>query len=65
MRFIELCRLLAEAQEMRLICGDYEIFGTADSISGLVSEAVDEFQVVGIETDKDTLKVWVKAHENA
>lgn len=60
MKFIEICRLLAETQQIHLICGDYEIFGTEDSIAGLISEAVEDFKVINIETANDTLKVWVE-----
>lgn len=56
----DLFKLLPCTQEVHLIYEDLEIRGTADSIETLCNSEVGEMDVINLETEKDTLKVWTK-----
>lgn len=60
MKFIDLCKLLFEKQDVHLIYGDFAIFGTIASIEALVAHEVNECRVINLEADNDTLKVWLE-----
>ena len=56
----DLFKLLPCTQEVHLIHDDLELRGTADSIETLCNCEVGELDVINLETEKDTLKVWTK-----
>lgn len=64
MKFVDLCKLVPEQQQMHLIYSELEVFGTADALSCMVNKEVDECKVINLEAENDTVKVWV-TNENA
>ena len=60
MKLVDLCKLVPEQQQMRLIYSEFEVLGTVDALSCMVNREVDECKVINLEAENDTLKVWVE-----
>lgn len=63
MKFIDLCKLISEPQEVHLIFGDHGILGEMDAMGCLLNEDAFNANVTCIEAEGNKLKVWIKEEE--
>lgn len=56
----DILSLCPEEQSITLMVDCETIVGTADGLSVYLAERVIEAKVFSIETDEDSLKIWVK-----
>lgn len=60
MKLNDILELCPENQPVTLVVDGEFITGTADGLSVCLAERVIDAKVSSIETDEDSLKIWVK-----
>lgn len=60
MKLNDILELCPENQPVTLMVDCELITGTADGLSVYLAERVSDARVISIETDEDSLKIWVK-----
>lgn len=60
MKLNDILELCPENQPVTLMVDGELIIGTADGLSVYLTESVSNAGVISIESDEDSLKIWVK-----